>query len=73
MEELELGLRCPSCHEPWLRPSNLAGRYRCVNCLHRFELRSVCPDCGEHSTIVRMSSTAILTCNNCDGSMLVEI
>ena len=50
-----------------------AGRYRCVNCLHRFELRSVCPDCGEHSTIVRMSSTAILTCNNCDGSMLVEI
>ena len=31
------------------------GRYRCVNCLHRFELRSVCPNCGEHSTIVRMS------------------
>ena len=31
------------------------GRYRCVYCLHRFELRSVCPDCGEHSTIVRMS------------------
>ena len=71
--EADLGLRCPSCGEPWLRPSSLAGRYRCVNCLHRFELRSVCPDCGEHSTIVRMSSTAILTCNNCDGSMLVEI
>ena len=49
------------------------GRYRCVYCLHRFELRSVCPDCGEHSTIVRMSSTATLTCNHCDGSMLVEV
>ena len=36
------------------------GRYRCVYCLHRFELRSVCPDCGEHSTIVRMSSTATI-------------
>ena len=56
---LTSGCECPSCGEPWLRPSNLAGRYRCVNCLHRFELRSVCPDCGEHSTIVRMSSTAI--------------
>ena len=41
---LTLGLRCPSCGEPWLRPSSLAGRYRCVNCLHRFELRSVCPE-----------------------------
>ena len=40
---LPLGMECPACHEPWLRPSNLAGRYRCVNCLHRFELRSVCP------------------------------
>ena len=43
---------------PGCGPSNLPGRYRCVYCLHRFELRSVCPDCGEHSTIVRMSSTA---------------
>jgi ribosomal protein S27E len=33
----------------------------------------VCPDCGEHSTIVRMSSTAIVTCNHCGGSMLAEI
>src|SRR3712207_7720487 len=40
-----------------LRPTNLPGRYRCVNCLHRYELRSVCPDCGEHATIVRMSTT----------------
>ena len=30
---------CPACDEPWLRPTNLPGRYRCVNCLHRFELR----------------------------------
>jgi hypothetical protein len=28
------------------------------------------PDCGEHSTIVRMASTAVLKCNNCGGSML---
>ena len=40
-------------------PTNLPGRYRCVNCLRRFELASVCPNCGEHSTIVRMSSTAL--------------
>jgi ribosomal protein S27E len=33
----------------------------------------VCPDCGEHSTIVRMSSTAIITCNACGGSMLQRV
>ena len=71
--ETELGLKCPACHEPWLRPGNLAGRYRCMNCLHRFELRSVCPDCGEHGTIVRMSASATLTCNHCGGSMLIEV
>ncbi len=59
-----------NCGEPWLRPTNLPGRYRCVYCLHRFELTSVCPNCGEHSTIVRMSSTAIMKCNNCGDSML---
>jgi ribosomal protein S27E len=48
----------------------MPGRYRCVYCLSRFELTSVCPDCGEHSTIVRMASTAVLKCNNCGGSML---
>jgi primosomal protein N' len=69
----ELGLQCPSCGEPWRRPAPPAPRYRCVYCLHRFELRSVCPDCGEHSTIVRMSSTATLTCSHCEGSMLVEV
>jgi ribosomal protein S27E len=31
---------------------------------------SVCPDCGEHSTIVRMSSTAMVQCNHCGGNML---
>ncbi len=68
--EVDLGPVCPACHEPWLRPTNLPGRYRCVNCLTRFELSSVCPDCGEHSTIVRMSDTALYACNNCGSSML---
>jgi predicted nucleic acid-binding Zn ribbon protein len=56
-----------------LGPQCLPGRYRCVYCLHRFELVSVCPNCGEHSTIVRMSSTAIISCNHCGGSMLQPI
>jgi DNA-directed RNA polymerase subunit RPC12/RpoP len=64
---------CPSCAERWLRPTNLAGRYRCVNCLTRYELRSVCPDCGEHMTIVRMASTATTRCAHCSGSMLVQL
>ncbi|MGI8440178.1 MAG: zinc-ribbon domain-containing protein [Thermoleophilaceae bacterium] len=64
---------CPSCGEPWLKPSsNLPGRYRCVYCLSRFELRSDCPDCGAHSTIARMSDTANVVCRNCGGSMLRE-
>ncbi len=69
----QLGLECPVCREPWLRPANLAGRYRCVYCLHRFELRSVCPNCGEHSTIVRMSSTATTQCAHCGDNMLLQI
>ena len=44
-----------------------------MNCLHRFELRSVCPNCGEHSTIVRMSDTALYACNHCKASMLQPI
>lgn len=68
-----LGPECPSCGEPWLRPTAVAGRYRCVNCLQRFELTSVCPNCGEHSTIVRMSRTAILDCNHCHASMLKAV
>ena len=71
--EIQVGSVCPECHEPWLRPTNLPGRYRCVNCLRRFELASVCPNCGEHSTIVRMSSTAMLTCNHCGASMLRQL
>jgi ribosomal protein S27E len=67
---VRLGPECPSCGEPWLRPTNLPGRYRCVYCLRRYELRSDCPDCGMHSTIARMSDTANVTCNNCGGSML---
>jgi hypothetical protein len=72
-DDLDLGDVCPACNEPWLRPSNLPGRYRCVNCLRRFELRSVCPNCGEHSTIVRMSSTSLYICNHCRSSMLQPI
>jgi len=41
--------------------------------MRRFEIRSECPDCGMHSTIARMSDTAILTCNSCGGSMLRAI
>jgi primosomal protein N' len=72
-EHVSLGMQCPNCAEPWLRPTNLPGRYRCVFCLHRYELRSVCPDCGEHSTIVRMSDTSITACVHCGGSMLCPV
>jgi ribosomal protein L37AE/L43A len=33
----------------------------------------VCPNCGEHSTIVRMSSTSVAACNHCHGSMLKAV
>lgn len=70
----EVGMQCPSCHEPWLRPTgNMPGRYRCVNCLHRFELTSSCPDCGAHGTIARMSHTSDLHCASCGAWMLTEI
>lgn len=72
--EIELGPKCPACREPWLRPtSNLPGRYRCVYCMRRFELRSECPDCGAHSTIARMSDTSNLECRNCGAGMLRAI
>jgi ribosomal protein S27E len=61
---------CPGCGEPWLRPTQLPGRFRCVYCLCRYELVSQCPDCGEHQTIVRMSTTEDMTCQMCGGSML---
>jgi ribosomal protein S27E len=63
---------CPSCGEPWLRPTQLPGRLRCVNCLSRFELVSQCPNCGEHQTIARMSNTADMQCQACGSSMLRE-
>jgi ribosomal protein L37AE/L43A len=66
----KLGPECPGCGEPWLRPTAAPGRYRCLSCMRRYELVSVCPNCGEHSTIVRMSSTAIVICNHCKGTML---
>ena len=64
---------CPACGEPWLRPTQLPGRYRCVYCLRRYELVSQCPSCGEHQTIVRMSTTEDLRCQQCHNSMLRAI
>jgi hypothetical protein len=64
---------CPGCGEPWLRPAQLPGRFRCVYCLHRFELVSQCPNCGEHQTIARMSTTEDMTCQICGDSMLRPI
>lgn len=68
----DAGLACPDCDGPWLAPTALPGRYRCASCLHRFELRSVCSNCGEHSTIVRMSTTRAHHCNVCSASMLIR-
>ena len=56
---------CPGCGEPWLRPTQLPGRFRCVYCLRRYELVSQCPNCGEHQTIARMSSTEDMICQHC--------
>jgi uncharacterized protein (DUF983 family) len=64
---------CPGCGEPWLRPTNLPGRYRCVNCLQRYELVSACPSCGEHQTIARMRSTEDMRCQSCGHSMLRSV
>ena len=61
---------CPGCGEPWLRPTQLPGRYRCVYCLRRYELVSQCPNCGEHQTIVRMSTSEDMLCQHCGNSML---
>ncbi len=64
---------CPNCGEPWLRPTQLPGRFRCVYCLRRFELVSQCPNCGEHQTIARMSTTEDMTCQHCGDSMLRHV
>jgi hypothetical protein len=72
-EPIDLGPLCPGCGEPWLRPTQLPGRFRCVNCLVRFKLMSNCPSCGEHSTIVRMRDTENMTCVQCGRSMLIPV
>ena len=64
---------CPGCGEPWLRPTQLPGRYRCVYCLSRYELVSACPDCGAHQTIVRMSADEDMRCQSCGHSMLQSV
>ena len=38
--------------------------------LRRYELVSQCPNCGEHQTIARMSSTEDMLCQHCGDSML---
>lgn len=65
-----LGTECPDCGEPWLRPTQLPGRLRCVFCLTRFEVVSHCPDCGNHQTIARMSTVEDMSCRSCSGSLL---
>ncbi len=64
---------CPGCGEPWLRPTQLPGRFRCVSCLGRYELVSSCPGCGIHQTITRMSTERDLRCTACQESMLRQI
>ena len=61
---------CPGCGEPWLRPTNLPGRFRCVFCLQRYEITSACENCGEHQTIVRLSRSEDMVCQHCHQSML---
>jgi hypothetical protein len=64
---------CPGCGEPWLRPTQLPGRFRCVSCLGRYELVSQCPGCGVHQTIARMRTESDLRCTSCSESMLRQI
>jgi ribosomal protein S27E len=64
---------CPGCGEPWLRSTQLPGRFRCVYCLRRFELVSQCPDCGTHQTIARMRASEDMMCQQCGSSMLRPI
>lgn len=64
------GSTCPICHRGELKPTNLPGRYRCDTCLRRLELVSVCPNCGEHSTLVRSASGPLPTCGACGSSLL---
>ncbi len=68
--ELPPRVSCPGCGEPWLRPTNLPGRFRCVFCLQRYEITSACENCGEHQTIVRLSRSEDMVCQHCRNSML---
>jgi DNA-directed RNA polymerase subunit RPC12/RpoP len=72
-DQTQLGPQCPSCGKESLRGTNLPGRYRCVYCLRRFELRSECPNCGMHSTIARVMDTRNITCNQCGSSLLRQV
>lgn len=72
-QRVDLGPECPACGEPWLRGTNLPGRFRCVNCMRRFELRSECPNCGAHSTIARVTKAVDMRCRNCGSTILRPI
>ena len=43
-EPFDLGTECPNCREPWLRPTQLPGRYRCVYCLHALPADVLLPE-----------------------------
>lgn len=67
---MSTGSDCPICHKGQLKPTTLPGRYRCDQCLRRVELVSVCPNCGEHATIVRSASGPMPVCGHCGTSLL---
>ena len=58
----------PGCARP-----SCPAAIRCVYCLRRYELVSQCPNCGEHQTIVRMSTSEDMLCQHCGGSMLKPV
>lgn len=70
---MSTGSACPICRKGHLVPTNLPGRYRCDQCLRRVELVSVCPSCGEHSTLVRSASAPLPTCGSCGTSLLRSV
>ena len=72
-EKFGLGPECPGCGEPWLRPTQLPGATAASTAWCAIQLMSHCPDCGEHSTIVRMSDRRTITCVRCGGSMLKPV
>ena len=63
-------LPAPAAASPGCGRPSCPGRFRCVNCLQRYELVSQCPGCGVHQTIARMRTDSDLRCQSCGESML---